>query len=98
MKFFIYLTGIEHTDDHFKEAEDIDGVYLDSSTTKLLYINDHSYYGCSFLAKIIIPSSVIKIGDHAFYCCKSLKQVKFSIPSSLKFIEYFAFQNCNSLT
>ena len=42
-----------------------------------------------------IPEGVTKIGERAFYRCSKLKAVK--LPSSLREIEKFAFNNCSKI-
>lgn len=53
-----------------------------TTTNSVLYgIGEHSFYGCSSLQSINIPSSVTYIADYAFYGCTSLTNV--NIPSSV---------------
>ena len=49
------------------------------------------------LTKITIPSSVPSIGPYAFSEFFSLEEIEFQLPSSLKRIEYNAFEKCSSL-
>jgi hypothetical protein len=49
------------------------------------------------LVNIVIPKSVRKIGANAFYFCSNLRTVTFEKGSSIKYIDYFVFQNCFSL-
>ena len=55
-----------------------------------------SFYLCSYLTSITIPSSVTSIGIQAFYGCKSLTSV--TIPDSVTSIGGGAFNDCESLT
>ena len=55
-----------------------------------------SFWGCSSLTSVIIPSSVTVIGGGAFGNCSSLTSV--NIPSSVTSIGEEAFKNCSSLT
>ena len=55
-----------------------------------------SFYGCTSLTSVTIPSGVTSIGDNAFYNCKSLTDI--TIPDSVKSIGHRAFNYCTSLT
>ncbi len=59
-------------------------------------IGDGAFYGCSSLASVTIPNSVMSIGDEAFYGCSSLTSV--TIPNSVASIGRSAFYGCSSLT
>ena len=50
---------------------------------------------CKHLSKIVIPTSITKIGCYAFCLCLSLRQVM--IPSSVTTVESHAFDRCSSL-
>ena len=58
-------------------------------------ISGNTFYGCSSLANITIPSSVTSIGVTAFRGCSSLTSIV--IPSSVTSIGDTAFQNCTKL-
>lgn len=58
-------------------------------------IENGTFYGCTSLEKIKIPSTVTKICDEAFRGCTSLMKVK--IPSSVISIGSYAFVDCKSL-
>ena len=55
-------------------------------------IEGSSFYDCSSLTSVTIPSSVTSIGAYAFYDCSSLTSV--TIPSSVTSIGDHAFRNC----
>lgn len=59
-------------------------------------IRDYAFYGCSLLANIIIPNSVISIGNYAFNDCTSLTNI--TIPNSVTSIGDSAFRSCSKLT
>lgn len=58
-------------------------------------IDNSAFYGCSFVFKINIPSSVKTIGNNAFHDCSSLSQI--TIPPSVVSIGDQAFSGCSSL-
>ena len=47
------------------------------------------------ISKVIFGSSVQEIGEHAFYRCYDITEI--SIPSSMRIIDKYAFENCMSL-
>lgn len=55
-----------------------------------------TFYGCSSLTSIEVPSSVTSIGNSAFRECSSLTSIK--IPSSVTSIGIQCWYNCKSLT
>ncbi|MBR5433891.1 MAG: leucine-rich repeat protein [Bacteroidales bacterium] len=74
--------------------EIIDSVlYIAEGTTT---IADKAYYGNTEIKKVVIPSTVTKIGLLAFHNCTSLEEI--DIPASVKTIGNAAFQNDTSLT
>lgn len=60
-------------------------------------INESLFQSAQQLQNIVIPSSITRICKRAFDSCKSLKNILFASPSSLEFIDDFAFNNCVSL-
>lgn len=56
----------------------------------------NAFAGCSSLASITIPKSVVLIGEYAFQGCSSLTSI--TIPNSVTSIKEYAFQSCSSLT
>ena len=64
-------------------------------------VSDHesiqcsSFYKCSYLVSIEIPTSVTIIDEKAFFGCSSLQSIK--IPPSVTKIGGWAFYNCDSL-
>ena len=64
--------------------------------SKLESIVSCSFWNCSSLTSIEIPSGVTSIGDMAFYYCSSLTSIE--IPSSVTSIGDGAFFDCSSLT
>ncbi len=64
--------------------------------TGLISIADRAFSGCSGLASVTIPESVISIGWYAFHGCSGLASI--IIPNSVTTIEGYAFRGCSSLT
>ena len=58
-------------------------------------IASYAFKGCSCLASVTIPNSVISIGSYAFFGCGSLTSV--TIPPSVTTIGYSAFSGCSGL-
>ena len=69
-----------------------DGVTLSKS---LKAIEEFTFYKCSFLTSVSIPSGVGYIGTSAFNQCASLENL--ALPSSVKSIGEFAFNKCSAL-
>ena len=54
-----------------------------------------TFYGCTNLRSVSLPSTVSEIGDRAFKFCRSLPYLRF--PSGLESIGEAAFESCESL-
>lgn len=75
------------------------GYYYDNGrkfTTSNDIIGEYTFYNCTSLTSVNIPSSVTEILRGAFEGCTSLASV--NIPSSMTKIERLVFADCNSLT
>ena len=59
-------------------------------------IGSYTFYKCSSLTTVTIPSNVTSIGIWAFYGCKSLTTIM--IPNSVMSIGTLAFSDCSALT
>ncbi len=59
-------------------------------------IGDYSFYGCTYLEEINIPSNITSIGKYSFYWCFKLDNVV--IPNSVTSIGNTAFFSCSALT
>ncbi len=68
-------------------------LYIKDGTTE---IKGSAYRNNNEITKVVIPSTVTKIGELAFQTCGNLKEVE--IPASVKTIGNAAFQNCKKLT
>ena len=64
--------------------------------TGLTEIGSRTFYSCSGLTSVTIPSSVTSIGSSAFYSCSGLTSV--TIPSSVTSIGVHTFEYCSGLT
>ncbi len=70
-------------------------IEINEKTYDVTNIRQYSFFECSSLTSITIPSSVINIGNFAFYNCSSLENI--IIPSSVKSIERCVFSECTKL-
>ena len=70
-------------------------IEINGKTYDVTNIGQYSFFECSSLASITIPSSVINIGNFAFSNCSSLESIL--IPSSVKNIERCVFSECSKL-
>ena len=58
-------------------------------------VSDYAFIGCSDLASVTLPNTVLSIGQGAFSGCQNLKKVIFG--SGVKTIGSFAFIGCSKL-
>ena len=63
--------------------------------SKLEYIYDNAFYGCSMLETIEFPDTLKSIGSSAFSTCSKLTTLKF--PKSLISIGSGAFESCSGI-
>ncbi len=73
--------------------------YIGNDTTVevpagIIQIGQSAFEG-SKVVKVILPSTVTKIGDYAFNNCKELEHIE--LQNSVKSIGYCAFKNCKKL-
>ena len=98
----VYINGIEQkTDKKFIKNENIGIIRFGKTVKTITEGRSHdqgSFFYCSSLTLISIPSSVTSIGDYAFRDCLRLTQIEFEFPSSVASIGDFAFYNCLRLT
>lgn len=101
-----------YVDDENPVFKSIDGVIYDKDVKSLLIwptdkqdivipetvneIGNYAFANCSFLTKMIIPESIVKINKGIFYGCVNLREVV--LPEHIDEIPESAFQNCSSLT
>ncbi len=60
-------------------------------------IPSYTFYSCSLITSLTIPSSVTSIGGNAFGCT-GLTSVTFAENSQLEYIQNGVFQNCTGIT
>ncbi|KAK8840993.1 hypothetical protein M9Y10_027830 [Tritrichomonas musculus] len=98
----VYINGIEQkTDKKFIKNGNIGIIRFGKTVKTITEGRSHdqgSFFCCSSLTLISIPSSVTSIGDYAFRDCLRLTQIEFEFPSSVASIGDFAFYNCLRLT
>ena len=89
--------------DYFENTKDYSGnvvipesVTYEGTTYSVTGIGKDTFYKCTGLTSIEIPSGVTSIGEGAFYYCTGLTSIK--IPNSLTSIGQFAFKNCTGLS
>lgn len=58
-------------------------------------IGSYAFEGCSVLARIDIPDSVVSIGKRAFSSCTRLTSI--TLPDSIEYIDEYAFSQCSGL-
>lgn len=100
LKIEIFINGIDKTDSKFQCNAKIDSLkigpivtIIEGKIAKASYVG--SFFDCSLVTILTIPSSVTLIGSCAFQNCFSIKKVM--IPSSVTLIEDGAFNDCESL-
>ena len=71
----------------------IDHSYYSTSNDK---IGDYTFYGCSVLTSLTLPSGLTEIGEGAFAACSGLTSL--TLPSGVTWIGHFAFKGCSGLT
>ena len=71
----------------------IDYPYYSTSNDK---IGDYTFYGCSVLTSLTLPSGLTEIGEGAFAECSGLTSI--TLPSGVTEIGAFAFHRCSGLT
>lgn len=59
-------------------------------------LESSTFYGCTSLDSVVLPSSIEKIGLFAFYNCSALTDI--TLPNNLTNIDYCAFAYCSSLS
>ena len=89
--------GVKYSKDGGKllgAPEKLSGSYSVKEGTRI--ICNGAFYFCRSLSKIVIPSSVTRLGNDAFSKCSSVSKIV--IPSSVTSIGEMAFMDCDSLS
>ena len=76
----------------FKECSSLKAIKL----YNINKLESSTFYGCTSLDSVVLPSSIEKIGVFAFYNCNALKEI--ALPDNLTNIDYCAFAHCTSLS
>lgn len=79
----------------FSSCDDLVTVDL-SSSTGLTEIMERTFYNCSALETVLLPSTIEEIGSNAFSGCSSLKSL--TLPASVTSIYDNAFDRVSSIT
>ena len=79
----------------FSSCDDLVTVDL-SSSTGLTEIMERTFYNCSALETVLLPSTIEEIGSNAFSDCSSLKSL--TLPASVTSIYDNAFDRVSSIT
>lgn len=58
-------------------------------------IYEHTFSGCVRLSRVVLPSTITRIGGGAFKCCEALKEI--DLPQGVQYIGKYAFEKCLGL-
>lgn len=58
-------------------------------------ICDHTFSGCVRLSRVVLPSTITRIGSEAFKGCEALKEI--DLPQGVQYIGKHAFEKCLGL-
>lgn len=78
----------------FRGCKSLENIIIPQSV--VLYIGESAFGDCSSLTSVIIPQGITRIGDKTFSGCYNLTNIM--LPKSIDEIEWYAFENCDSLT
>lgn len=79
----------------FRDCKKLGDGVIDFSKLTTDTINTYAFYGCTSLATVTLPSSLIEIGGSAFKGCTNLASL--ALPETLETIGSSAFESCTSL-
>ncbi len=79
----------------FRDCKKLGDGVIDFSKLTTDTINTYAFYGCTSLATVTLPSSLIEIGGSAFKGCTNLASL--ALPETLETIGSSAFEGCTSL-
>ena len=89
--------GVNNVSGVFENCSNLRNVIFEDGS-QIKDIGNDTFYGCSNLKSIEIPSGVTSIGFYAFFGCNSLGIVTFSENSQLTSIGDNVFSGCSNLT
>lgn len=78
----------------FRGCKSLENIIIPQSV--VLYIGESAFGDCSSLTSVIIPQGITRIGDKTFSGCYNLTNIM--LPKSIDKIDWYAFENCDSLT
>ena len=78
----------------FRGCKSLENIIIPQSV--VLYIGESAFGDCSSLTSVIIPQGITRIGDKTFSGCYNLTNIM--LPKSIDEIDWYAFENCDSLT
>lgn len=76
------------------KCSSLENVYLSEG---IVSIGTSAFQDCISLKQITLPSTTKSIGQYGFYGCSKLEKLDFS-NTQLSSVDFYAFQNCVSLT
>ena len=85
-----------HGNDYSGDVIIPSSVTYNETTYSVTSIRNETFYRCTGLTSVEIPSSVTSISYAAFYGCTGLTSI--TIPNSVKYIDDCAFEGCKGLT
>ena len=78
----------------FRGCKSLENIIIPQSV--VLYIGESAFGDCSSLTSVIIPQGITRIGDKTFSGCYNPTNIM--LPKSIDEIDWYAFENCDSLT
>ncbi|MCR5461993.1 MAG: leucine-rich repeat domain-containing protein [bacterium] len=73
-------------------------VNIDINSSRLVFIGEDAFSGCTNLKNFTISKNVEAMGDNAFSGCITLKNVEFATNNKIEYIANGGFANCMALT
>ncbi len=90
------LSVLDLSDAKIVEGGDYYYIHYPYYSTSNDKIGDYTFYGCSVLTSLTLPSGVTSIGNDAFAACSGLTSI--TLPSGVTSIGNVAFAACRGLT
>lgn len=86
---------VSAADIKIREANILETVEISGVEYPVTRIPYQGFQNCSFLSKVVFPSSIKEIGGWAFEKCTALEEIE--LPADLQTIEDYTFSRCTSL-